>query len=140
MATLRVGTTAQLSATTKDATGNVLSGRSITWSSDAPGVATVSVSGLVSAVSAGSATITAASEGQSGTSSIAVSVVPVTSVSVSPASASLRVGGSIQLAATTSDSANNLLSGRVVTWSSNAPGSASVSANGLVSAIAAGAA
>ncbi len=140
MATLRVGTTAQLSATTKDATGNVLSGRSITWSSDAPGVATVSVSGLVSAVSAGSATITAASEGQSGTSSIAVSVVPVTSVSVSPASASLRVGGSIQLAATTSDSANNLLSGRVVTWSSNAPGIASVSANGLVSAIAAGAA
>ena len=139
-ASLRVGTTALFIATTEDAAGNVLSGRAITWSSDAPSVAAVSVDGLVSALSSGSATITATSEGKSGTSSVTVSVVPVASVSVTPGSVNLRVGGSTQLSATAKDSANNVLSGRIVTWSSSAPSVATVSTNGLVSAVAAGSA
>ena len=139
-ASLRVGTTALFIATTEDAAGNVLSGRAITWSSDAPSVAAVSVDGLVSALSSGSATITATSEGKSGTSSVTVSVVPVASVSVTPGSVNLRVGGSAQLSATAKDSANNVLSGRIVTWSSSAPSVATVSTNGLVSAVAAGSA
>jgi hypothetical protein len=64
----------QLTATTKDAHGNTLLGRIVTWSSDNNAVATVSTSGFVSAVAAGSATITALSEGVSGTSSITVTV------------------------------------------------------------------
>jgi len=137
-ANLRVGTSALFIATIEDAAGNALSGRAITWSSDAPGVATVSVDGLVSAVAGGTATITATSEGKSGTSSVTVSVVPVASVSVTPASSSLRVGGSVQLSAATKDSTGNVLSGRAVTWSSSNPTAATVSGNGLVSALAAG--
>jgi hypothetical protein len=64
----------QLTATTKDAHGNTLVGRVVTWSSDNTGVATVSPSGFVTAIGAGSATITALSEGVSGTSSITVTV------------------------------------------------------------------
>ena len=90
--TLRVGTTAQLSAATKDSAGNTLTGRVVTWSSSAPAVATVSASGLVTAVSAGSATITATSEGKSGTSAITVTAVPVATVTVAPAAKTLRVG------------------------------------------------
>src|SRR5213079_1687758 len=56
----------------KDASGNALTGRTITWSSSDNSVATVSSSGLVSGVVAGSATITATSEGQSGTAAITV--------------------------------------------------------------------
>src|SRR5213079_1140044 len=56
----------------KDASGNALTGRTITWSSSDNSVATVSSSGLVSGVVAGSATITATSEGQSGPSAITV--------------------------------------------------------------------
>src|SRR5205814_2232152 len=47
-----------------------LSGRTVTWASSNVGVATVSASGLVSGVAAGSAAITATSEGQSATSTI----------------------------------------------------------------------
>src|SRR3989441_1740364 len=41
-----VGATAQLTATPKDANGNPLTGRTVTWASSAPAVATVSSTGL----------------------------------------------------------------------------------------------
>jgi uncharacterized protein YjdB len=139
-ASVSVGGTSQLSATTKDSAGNVLTGRSITWSSSAPAVATVSASGLVTGVAAGSATITATSEGKSGTSTITVTVVPVAAVTVTPASSTLSIAGTVQLTAVTKDSAGNVLTGRSVTWSSNATGVATVSIGGLVTAIGAGSA
>lgn len=139
-ALLRIGTTVQLTATTKDGSGNVLTGRSITWSSSAAGVATVSANGLVTAVAAGSATITATSEGKSGTSTITVTIVPVATVTVTPASSNLSIAGTVVLTAVTKDSAGNVLTGRSVTWSSNATGVATVSVGGLVTAIGAGSA
>src|SRR5207249_11887369 len=89
-----VGATVQLTTTLKDAAGNVLSGRSVTWASGTPAVATESSTGLVTGVAAGAATITATSEGQSGTAAVTVNLVPVASVTVSPASRSegRRVG------------------------------------------------
>src|SRR6266576_195206 len=72
-ATVVVGQTAQLTATPKDASGNPLSGRVVTWASGATAVATVNGSGLVTGVSGGSATMTATSEGKSGTAAITVS-------------------------------------------------------------------
>src|SRR5438105_2626298 len=75
-ATASVGQTLQLTATPKDAGGNTLTGRTITWGSSSSSVATVSSSGLVSGVATGSATITATSEGKSGTAAITVSTPP----------------------------------------------------------------
>jgi hypothetical protein len=60
-----VGLAVQLTATLKDASGNVLMGRSINWGSSNAGVATVSGSGLVTALAVGAATITASSDGKS---------------------------------------------------------------------------
>ena len=71
-ATLDIGATVQLAATLRDASGNTLSGRTVTWTTSSAVTATVTNSGLVSAVAAGTATITAASEGKSGTSAITV--------------------------------------------------------------------
>src|SRR5207247_2512576 len=71
-ATVQVGQTMQLAAAPKDANGNSLSGRTITWASGSTAVATVSASGFVTGVAAGSVTITATSEGQSGTATITV--------------------------------------------------------------------
>src|SRR5436309_6477415 len=139
-ATVLLGQTVQMTATPKDANGSPLAGRAVTWASSAPAAATVSASGLVTAVGAGSATITATSEGKNGTSAITVTVVPVATVTVSPASKSLNAGATVQLTATTKDSAGNVLTGRLVTWSSSAPAVATVSASGLVTAVAVGSA
>src|SRR5438874_2316474 len=116
-ASVSVGQTVQLAATPKDANGNPLTGRTVTWSSGNSGVATVSASGIVTGVSPGAATITAASEGKSGTAAVTVSSVPVASVAVSPTSASVSVGQTVQLAATPKDANGNPLTGRTVTWS-----------------------
>jgi uncharacterized protein YjdB len=134
------GQTVQLTATTRDASGNVLTGRVVTWSSNSTSVATVNTSGRVTGVAAGSATITATSEGKNGTSAVSVTVAPVATVSVSPASTSVAVGGTVQLAVTLRDASGNVLSGRVVTWSSNATSVATVSVNGLVTALVLGSA
>jgi len=70
-----MGATVQLTATPRDALGNPLSGRVVTWSSDALGVAAVSGSGLVSGLAVGGATITATSGGQSGSAAVTVTLV-----------------------------------------------------------------
>src|SRR5437016_849730 len=70
-----VGATVQLTATLKDASGNVLAGRSVTWASSTLGMATVSTGGLVTGVAVGAATITATSEGHTGSSAVTVTLV-----------------------------------------------------------------
>jgi uncharacterized protein YjdB/alpha-tubulin suppressor-like RCC1 family protein len=137
--TINVGTTVQLAATTKDANGNVLTGRVVTWTSSDNALATVSSSGLVTGVAAGGpVTITATSEGQSGTAAVTVNPIPVASVTVSPGSSTINVGATVQLAATTKDANGNVLTGRVVTWTSSNNALATVSSSGLVTGVAAG--
>src|SRR6059036_3297003 len=139
-ASVQAGQTVQLTATPRDAGGNPLSGRTVTWSSSNTAVATVSSSGLVSGVTPGSATITAASEGKSGTSTITVTPVPVASVEVTPATASVQAGQTVQLTATPRDAGGTPLSGRTVTWSSSNTAVATVSNSGLVSGVTPGSA
>ena len=137
---MQAGQTVQLSATPKDAGGAALTGRVVTWASSATGVATVSGSGLVTGGAAGSATITATSEGQSGTAGVTVSIVPVASVTVTPATASISTGQTVQLTGTPKDASGTALTGRVVTWATSNAGVATVSGSGLVTGVAAGSA
>ena len=65
----------QLQATAKDASGNTVSGKSFTWSSSDVNIATVSSSGEVAAVANGSVTVTATTDGVSGTVTIVVDQV-----------------------------------------------------------------
>src|SRR5947209_5886031 len=138
-ANMSVGGTTQLSATPKDAAGNVLAGRLVTWTSSSSAIATVSAGGLVSGAAVGSATITATSEGQSASATITVATVPVAAVAMSPATAAVLVGATVQFTATLLDAAGNVLSGRSVTWASTGPAVATVSSTGLVTGVAPGA-
>src|SRR5207249_1012806 len=137
-ASAQVGQTVQLFATTKDSTGAVLTGRAVSWSSSNPSVATVSGSGLVAGLATGSTTVTATSEGQRGTAAIAVTTVPVAAVAVTPASAGIQVGQTVQLTATPQDGSGSPLSGRAVTWASSNGLVVTVSGSGLVTAAAVG--
>ena len=65
-----VGQTTQLNAEPRDASGQALAGRAVSWSSSDPNVASVSSTGLVTAVAPGQATITATSEAAAGTSAV----------------------------------------------------------------------
>ncbi len=135
---LYIGQTTQLGVTTKDVTGGTLTGRAVAWSSASPTIATVSSQGLVTAIAAGVATVTATVDGKNTSASVTVALVPVSTVTVTPSTGSLYVGQTLQLTASAKDSAGNTLTGRTVTWSSASPTIATVSSQGLVTAIAAG--
>jgi uncharacterized protein YjdB len=134
-ASVTTGKTVQLTATLKDSVGNVLGGRTVTWSSGNPNVATVSSTGVVTAMTVGTATISASSGGQTGTAQITVTAVVVSSVVVSPGWADLSARQTLQLTATPLDANGNPIGGVTVTWVSNAPSLASVSPSGLVTVL-----
>src|SRR5258707_426941 len=132
-ASVDLGQTAQFVATPMDSIGRVVA-QSVTWASIAPAVATVDGSGLVTGVAEGTATITATSVGHNGTAVVKVRRRPsatVASVAVSPTTASVGVGQTVQLTATPKDASGNALSGRVVTWASSAPAVAAGDGRGV---------
>lgn len=145
-----VGDTRTLTATVRDAAGAALTGRAIAWSSSSSAVAGVSASGATSATvtanGAGSATITASVEGASASVNATFAAAPpppppppaaVATVALSPATATLLVGGTQTLTPTLRDASGNVLTGRSITWSSSNSGAATVS-SGIVTAVAAG--
>jgi uncharacterized protein YjdB len=137
---MSVGQATQLTATLKDAVGNVLNGRTVSWSSSNPAAATVSANGLVTAVAKGSATITATSEGKTGSADVTTTNVAVGSVTVQPQDPSVVVGSSVQLNAIVRDANGNIVTDRAVAWSSSNPGVATVSSSGVVMGAAVGSA
>ena len=113
-----------------------------TFTSSAPAVATVAPdTGYVTAVAAGSATITArhTESGLTATTAITVSPLRVTSIAVSPASRTLEPDASLALTVTATY--NNATTGDVTstsTFVSSDPAVAAVDATGVVTAVALG--
>src|SRR3954470_1623219 len=132
------GKTTQLSVQTSDANHNLLTGRAVTWSSSDGTVATVDGDGLASAHGVGAATITATSEGKSGSAVITVMPVPVASVNVALAPSSITAVETSQATATILDENGVVLTGRSVSWSSDNAAVATVSAQGVVTALTVG--
>jgi uncharacterized protein YjdB len=130
---LVVGSTERLIATVSPSTAAI---KAVSWSSDAASV-TVSANGVVSAVSPGSATITATTMDGSFTATCAVTVSPrisVTGIALNKTSISIGLGLTEQLSASISPAnATN----KAVSWSSDSP-NAGVSSGGLVTALALG--
>jgi uncharacterized protein YjdB len=67
-----VGQTVQFSATAYDDKNNVLTGRVFSWSSSDQSRATITSSGLATAIKSGSVTIKATSGGKTGSATLSV--------------------------------------------------------------------
>ncbi|MBC7894965.1 MAG: Ig-like domain-containing protein [Cytophagaceae bacterium] len=135
---LEVGATLAFSYSARDAQGNSLPGRPVSWSSSATTVATVAGDGVVSGVGAGQATITATVEGVAGSASVTVVPTPVFAVIISPRTPVITAGETVQLSAVAQDAIGRPLSGRTVTWTANHPALATVSTTGLVTGVGSG--
>lgn len=102
VSTLEAGQTTQLQVVTLDSIGGVLAGRQVAWSSSNTAAATVSPTGLVTATGAGSAIITATSEGRSGSATLTITARPASRlgfvVQPSNATAGLAIGPPVQVA------------------------------------------
>ncbi|MBO4625420.1 MAG: Ig-like domain-containing protein [Bacteroidales bacterium] len=126
--TLVKGTSETLEATVAPDDAN---NKSVTWSSNKTGVATVDENGKVTAVDGGEATITVTTaNGKTATCEVTVTV-PVESVTLDHSSLDLEVGDTAQLTATVNPSnATN----KKVTWSSGDNSIAKVDETGKVTA------
>lgn len=127
------------------ATGNYTDGSSadltnvVTWSSTSTANATVTASGLVTAVAAGTARIGASLGAVSQLTTVTVTAPTVVSITVTPDGQTLGIGINQQYVATATysdGSSSDLSSG--VTWNSSSTSVATVSNTGLVTTVAAG--
>ncbi len=132
-----LGATWQVTDAAKDAGNNALTS-AFTWTSSNAQVATVSPTGLVTAVGNGTATITAATGGKTATATVTVAQA-VATVNVTPATSSLTsAGATAMLTAAATDANNRPVAAKTFTWTSERPAVATV-ANGTVTAVADGA-
>lgn len=136
--TLQVGADLTLQAQVTDPAGTLLPDRVVAFSSSAPQVATVTAAGVVTARAPGVARITASSEGKTAEAVITVVPVAVTQVAVTPLVSDVLVGSARQLLAVARSATGTVLVGRDITWTSGAPGIATVNATGIVSGLAPG--
>lgn len=135
-AIMNVGETQQLRAVPRDRQGSALVGRRVAWTSDSPSIATVSASGVVSAVSAGTVTIAATSEGQTARVAVTVMEEAVVRVTIEPSGPEvLQVGGTVRLTATGWSERNQAIGGRETTWTSGNDRVATVSETGTATAV-----
>ena len=138
---LTTGSTLQFTATAFDASGAPIPGRVATWGSDAPAVASVDSAGRATALTPGTARLSAVIDGFQANATLTVAAVPVSSVTIAPAAPSVAVGASRALTATLYGPVPNVpLSpvGRTVTWSVLGSGIATISAAGVVKGVSPG--
>ena len=108
-----------LSATLRDSRRLVVTGRALAWSSSNPRVARVD-GGVVTGVTEGTATITAAVDGQHGEASITVQR-SVSRVEITPIDPTLATGTTVQLHAALIGGDGRPVEGPVVSWETSAP-------------------
>jgi hypothetical protein len=140
------GATVQMSAAARYSDGSTRDvTATATWTSSDPLVAAfrdAAQPGLLSALAAGTTTVSAAVEGVSGGTTVTVSSVTLRSVSVIPASASVSVGSTLQLSAQGlySDGSTRDLT-TAAAWTSSDPAVASFSGStpGLLAGLSPGA-
>ncbi len=132
---MSLGETVQLTAIVLDGNGQPVADASVTWQSSDTVVATVSAQGLVTAVSNGRVTITARSGNASATAAVTVSQ-SAGSIAIEPVSATLMsLGETVQLTAIVLDGNGQPVADASVTWQSSDTVVATVSAQGLVTAV-----
>lgn len=136
--TLSEGLSRTVVATVKDAQGNVLADRPVTWESANTNIASVSATGIVTALVVGNTVIRAMVEGK--TAEVVVAVSPAAVAVVEPAVTTVTIEeGEIRvLTAVTKDALGRVLAGRGLAWTSDDAAVATIDANGRLTAVATG--
>ena len=146
--TILIGGNQQLTATGLDQNGMPMTGITFAWTSSNQNVATVNATGSASGLTVGTSQITASALGvHSNAVVLTVNQPPsvLTSISVTPTTASVQAGSTQEFSAVGYDQYQNVMSGITFGWSSSNPSVASVTAinaegktDGVATGIAAG--
>lgn len=130
-ASLTPGQTVTLAADVRDAAGATLTGRAVQWASSNASVATVSTTGVVTAVAVGQATISATVDSKTGSADIVVAPL-LSRVVITAPNLNVEAGQTVQLSASPVDAQGTAVPGVTLAWASSNEAVATVSSTGLV--------
>ncbi len=133
--TIQMGQSASATAELRTSAGAVLTGRAVSWTSSTPSVASVDANGVITSVAVGTATISATSEGKTGSATITVRYNIATVVF--NGATRVKVGDSYPYTIT-ARLADGTVVNRPVTWSVVEAGRAQVNAGGVMTPLQAG--
>ena len=136
--TIPINGTAALVGTAFDCAGNSIRDRRLNYSSSNSTVATVTAEGQVIGVGVGSATVSAVTNGKTGSATVTVTPEVAATVAVTPGPVTLRRTNTRRLTATARNAQGVVIAGRTFQWASSNSAVASVDQTGLVTAVAAG--
>ncbi len=132
---IQVGESLTARVTGRDQFGAAMDIADPAWSTGAPSVASVSPTGVVTALSSGQTQVVATVNGKDGRATITVLEVPVARVDITPTTTAILLGSSRQLVATVVDGNGRLLADRPVAWSSSDSAKATVSPAGIITGL-----
>lgn len=139
-ATLATNSTLQFTATGTSTDGSKQDlTNTVTWNSTSPGIARISSGGLATGVAAGSTTIQATLSSVNASTGLTVSAVSLQTIQLTPATAQVAAGTTLQLSATGhySDGSTQDLT-TSVTWNITDPTIATITGGGLATGLANG--
>ena len=125
---LVVGQRVRATARAYSANGDARSDR-MTWKSENPAVASVSATGLVTAVKAGTTAIVATTGGVAQRMPLLVAATSLSSLTMAPGHVEARTGDVLRFAITAKDAAGKAITGLTPTWSFS-PGEGQIDADG----------
>ncbi len=139
-ANLRLGAPRQFTVTLSDSNGTTISqvGRTVTWKNVTPTIATVTTAGVVQGILLGNGRVAIDAEGTVDTVSFTVSKIPVATVTLAPLQRTVVEGQTAQFTPTVKDTADNIVTDRVIEWLSSDITRGTVSSSGLVTTTAPG--
>jgi uncharacterized protein YjdB len=131
--TLRRTNTRQLTAVARNAQNQVIDGRTFRWNSSNTAIVAVDQTGRVTAVAAGTATISAETDQTVGLAQMVVTEVPIGACTLAPTSFRVTTGQSVQPQLTLRDTASNVIPtlGRSIAWTSGNENVATVTQTGF---------
>ena len=139
-ANLLIGGTQKFTAVANDQNGNIMT-PALSWTSSNGTVGMIDASGNFNAITAGTTTIKAANGTVNGTASVTVTTAiqtPVlTTITVTPATVNLLIGGTQKFTAAASDQNGNVMT-PVLSWTSSNGTVGTIDASGNFSALAEG--
>ena len=133
-----LGETVQATAQALDANDSAIPGHTFTWATSDVAVISVNAAGVLTAIADGTATITATTNGVSGSTEIVVQQTVAVVEMMSTADTLIVIGDTSVFSASATDARSNPMGGQAWTWTSSQETVATVDTLGNVTAVGAG--
>ena len=132
---LMAGDTRKLSATVRNAEGQVTGTPTVTWISENPSTVDVNPEGILTAIAPGTTTITASNGDLEGSTQVKVIKTPLAKLEIQPSLIAMTTGKQKKISVIATDIKNQVVPATGITWESKNPSILTTGRDGLLTAV-----